>query len=256
VTAFKSALIRGVAWRLVDAHIVMATRPPKVESTRIEVPDADEIATLISVAPDDLRAAIIVDVGSGLRRSELLALTWRDFDPQRNTLAVRRSLERRVKEAPLPEYKGTKTGRERNVSLPAFAVEALRRHRLAQAERFLKYGFGRPHADTPIFDRLGEVWHPERFSQRFYQFIKHAGVLKITFHGLRHAYASHLLAAGVHPKIASEALGHSRIGITMDLYSHAAANLQDEAVIKLEGALGSSISSTFTRENGALSEVM
>lgn len=43
---------------------------------------------------------------------------------------------------------------------------------------------------------------------------------RIRFHDLRHTHATQLLAAGVHPKIASERLGHSTIGITLDLYSH------------------------------------
>jgi integrase len=43
---------------------------------------------------------------------------------------------------------------------------------------------------------------------------------RIRFHDLRHSHASQMLAAGVHPKIASERLGHSTIGITLDLYSH------------------------------------
>jgi hypothetical protein len=43
---------------------------------------------------------------------------------------------------------------------------------------------------------------------------------RIRFHDLRHAHATHLLANGVHPKVASERLGHSKVGITLDLYSH------------------------------------
>ncbi|HYL09365.1 MAG TPA: tyrosine-type recombinase/integrase [Candidatus Acidoferrales bacterium] len=46
---------------------------------------------------------------------------------------------------------------------------------------------------------------------------KRAGVPRIRFHDLRHTHASHLLRAGVHPKVVSERLGHSRVGITMAL---------------------------------------
>ena len=56
-------------------------------------------------------------------------------------------------------------------------------------------------------------------------------------HDLRHAHATHLLAAGVHPKVASERLGHSKIGITLDLYSHVMPNMQRDAADVVDAAL-------------------
>jgi integrase len=57
------------------------------------------------------------------------------------------------------------------------------------------------------------------------------------FHDLRHAHATHLLASGVHPKIASERLGRSKVGITLDLYFHVLPGMQEDAVAKLDAAL-------------------
>lgn len=54
---------------------------------------------------------------------------------------------------------------------------------------------------------------------------------------LRHTFATLMLQAGAHPKIVSEALGHSSIGITLDIYSHVLPNLQSEAAKKLETSL-------------------
>jgi len=45
------------------------------------------------------------------------------------------------------------------------------------------------------------------------------------------------LASGVHPKIASERLGHSKIGITLDLYSHVLPNMQTDAASVVDEAL-------------------
>jgi integrase len=50
-------------------------------------------------------------------------------------------------------------------------------------------------------------------------------------------YATHLLASGVHPKVASERLGHSKVGITLDLYSHIMPGMQEDAVAKVDAAL-------------------
>ena len=57
------------------------------------------------------------------------------------------------------------------------------------------------------------------------------------FHDLRHTHATQLLASGVHPKIASERLGHASVGITLDLYSHVTDTMQGEAAAKLDSAM-------------------
>jgi integrase len=59
----------------------------------------------------------------------------------------------------------------------------------------------------------------------------------VRFHDLRHAHATHLLANGVHPKVASERLGHSRVGITLDLYSHVLPGMQEDAAARVDDAL-------------------
>jgi integrase len=63
------------------------------------------------------------------------------------------------------------------------------------------------------------------------------GLPRIRFHDLRHAHATHLLASGVHPKIAGERLGHPKIGITLDLYSHVMPVMQEDVVAKVDAAL-------------------
>ena len=62
----------------------------------------------------------------------------------------------------------------------------------------------------------------------------------IHFHCLRHTHASLMLAAGIHPKVVSERLGHSSISVTMDIYSHVLPGLQEDAVDRLEKLLATS----------------
>jgi hypothetical protein len=59
----------------------------------------------------------------------------------------------------------------------------------------------------------------------------------LRLHDLRHSHATYLLAAGVHPKVASERLGHSKVGITLDLYSHVLPGMQAEAAAAVDTAL-------------------
>jgi integrase len=74
-------------------------------------------------------------------------------------------------------------------------------------------------------------------TKMFARLVTAAKVRPITFHGLRHTHATDLLRAGVHPKIASERLGHASISITMDTYSHAMPGLQEDAAQRIDAAL-------------------
>ncbi|RWO32206.1 MAG: integrase [Mesorhizobium sp.] len=65
---------------------------------------------------------------------------------------------------------------------------------------------------------------------------------RIRFHDLRHTHATQMLSAGVHPKVASERLGHSTIGITLDLYSHVMPGMQADAAEQVDAALQAAIS--------------
>ena len=75
---------------------------------------------------------------------------------------------------------------------------------------------------------------PSTIGRAWNRVAKKAGIKDVRFHDLRHTFASMLLKNNVHPKIVSEMLGHSSIGITMDLYSHVSPTLQQEAVSKLD----------------------
>lgn len=67
---------------------------------------------------------------------------------------------------------------------------------------------------------------PNTLTQDWDRKIANTTLPRLRFHDLRHAHATHMLSSGVHPKIASERLGHSKIGITLDLYSHVLPNMQ------------------------------
>jgi integrase len=80
----------------------------------------------------------------------------------------------------------------------------------------------------------GRPVNPVKVTQEFTALVRKAALPHLTLHGLRHAHATLLLTAGVHPKVVSERLGHSNIAITMDTYSHVMPGLQEEAVLALD----------------------
>ena len=87
-------------------------------------------------------------------------------------------------------------------------------------------------------NELGRPMEATNVRRRFFEpLLKCAGLPGIRFHDLRHTAATLLLGEGVHPKIVSERLGHSRVGITLDLYSHVTPTMQREAAAAVDTAL-------------------
>ena len=132
----------------------------------------------------------------------------------------------------------------RQVLLVGVAVEALRRHLANQREERRLLGPVWEEQGLVFPNTVGRPLHSSNFLQRsFYPLLERAGLPRIRFHDLRHSAATLLLGLGIHPKIVSELLGHSQIGITLDLYSHVTATMQQEAVRAFEGLFGSQIGS-------------
>ena len=78
---------------------------------------------------------------------------------------------------------------------------------------------------------------PRSLSQAFRKFLRARGINLVRLHDLRHSHATHMLASGVHPKIAQERLGHSSVSVTIDLYSHVLPGMQAEAVNRVDATL-------------------
>ena len=80
------------------------------------------------------------------------------------------------------------------------------------------------------------IW-PRTFSRSFDKHIHDAGLPKIRLHDLRHTHATLALAAGVHPKVVQERLGHATIAITLDTYLHAIPAMREDAATKIAALL-------------------
>jgi integrase len=164
-----------------------------------------------------------------------LALQWSHVDLDRGTLAVVQTLEQTKAGLRL---KPPKTKRSRRVvTLPSLTVEALRRHKADQAAMRLKLGMGKDDSGFVCARWDGELRSPRALTKEFARLIAKLDLPRISFHGLRHSHATHLLRAGVHPKVAQERLGHSTIATTMDLYSHVTATMQEDAAVRVDVAL-------------------
>jgi integrase len=209
-------------------------KPPKVERKQMRVLDTDNAVALIEAARGTaLFVPILLGVRCGLRRGEVAALRWRNVDLERGQISVVASAEqtdRGVRE------KEPKNGKGRTVVLSATEIDELRSHRFRQAEGLLALGVRLTDDHHVVAREDGQPLQPRSLTHAFMKFARRHG-FQIRLHDLRHSHATHMLAAGIHPKIAQERLGHSSVGITLDLYSHVLPGMQAEAVSKVDAAL-------------------
>jgi integrase len=113
----------------------------------------------------------------------------------------------------------------------------LRRLKREQAEELLKLGV-RQDGGTLLCGRAdGEPMQPRSLTHEFTRIAGRVHDMpRVRFHDLRHSHATQLLLAGVHPKVAQERLGHSTIAVTLDLYSHVSATMQEDAAARIDAA--------------------
>ena len=96
----------------------------------------------------------------------------------------------------------------------------------------------RPSDNTFVVAQAdGTLLQPDTLTQDWLRKLADTSMPRIRFHDLRHAHATHMLRSGVHFKVASERLGHSKIGITLDLYSHVLPGMEADATERVDAAL-------------------
>jgi integrase len=235
----KQALTQACMWRVITHNPAALVRPPKVERKEMQTVDTDQTARMIEVARGTpIFIPVLLGVLCGLRRGEICALRWRSVDLDAGHLSVVASIEEG--RGGLRE-KEPKSGKGRLVALPPMLVAELRRHRMQQAAWLLKLGVRLADDRHVVTKEDGESMWPGSLGRAFRKFMRCHGLPQIRLHDLRHSHATHLLAAGVHPKIAQERLGHSNIGITLDLYSHVLPGMQQDAVARVDAVLQAAI---------------
>jgi integrase len=132
-----------------------------------------------------------------------------------------------------------KTRRSRRViDVEPRIVAYLRRHHAAQEMEHRVAGEAWAGDDLVFANPTGlPIDGRDLIRKWFRPLLRKAGLPPIRIHDLRHSYASIALAQGVHPKVVQEALGHSTIAVTLDLYSHVVPSLQRDAARTMGTAL-------------------
>jgi integrase len=235
----KQALGQAVKWELLTRNPADAVDPPKIDRGMMQTYDLDQTAALIeAMRPTRMLVPALLAVLCGLRRGEVAALRWKNVDLSTGQLAILESAEQVGSKV---RYKTPKNGKGRTIAMSGHLVEELRAHRLRQAEELLKVGVRLSDDTFVVAQADGSPLQPDTLTQDWVRKLADTPLPRIRYHDLRHAHATHLLASGIHPKVASERLGHSKIGITLDLYSHVLPGMQEDAAERVDAALQAAI---------------
>jgi integrase len=245
----SAAMEKAIDWDLIKVNPCRKVEKPKVEDSEVSILDTKEVLPMLEVIRGKyIFMPAFISVYTGMRLGEILALTWKDVDLKNKLLYVTRSSDQ-VK-ADEPHYKGPKTKKgKRAIGISRLVVDELKRHKKFLSEMRLASGGEKKDGGEweennlicPRWDDPGRPINPNSLSGSFSETMEKLGY-PITFHGLRHTHASLLIQAKEQPKVISDRLGHTNIGITMDTYGHLMPGMQQEAANKLEDLLHDKVS--------------
>lgn len=182
-------------------------------------------------AGEALYAAFVLVLVLGLRRGEVLGLAWDQVDLDDAELYVGEQLQRVRGQLVRREVK-TETS-EAPLPLPELCLAALKiRKRRQDADRD-RAGDGWIDTGLVFTTRHGTPIEPRNFNRSFDRCVAAARVPRITVHGTRKTCASLLAALDVHPRVAMRILRHSKIALTMEIYTEAPSDATRDALRKL-----------------------
>jgi integrase len=219
------------------AELVELPRQARKEMQALSPKEATEF--LKAAAEDRWGVLFAFALATGMRPEEYLGLQWKDVDLERGVVTIKRALVWRSTGGGW--YFGEpKTARSRrSIPLPLSTLRALSEHRRKQAAERLKAGTSYQQHDLVFATPEGGPLAPRNLKRRHFRPILERAKLPADFrlYDLRHTCATLLLAAGEHPKVVSERLGHASITLTLDVYSHVLPTMQEAASQKLEKLL-------------------
>ena len=227
-------MLHGAMKAAVQAHIIPNNptenaTAPKLNYKPMQVLSEQELDTFLqAVQKDDVwRAFFYTELMAGLRRGEICALMWRDFDAKAGTLGISRTLH--SKGQGIYALGDTKTSQgNRTIILPESVAALLRARKKSSISQWI---FPQPASpELPM--------NPGTAYRRLKTLLEEAGLPSIRFHDLRHTFATLALQNGMDVKTLSAMLGHVSAATTLDIYTHSTSEMQHAAARKIDCGIG------------------
>ena len=217
-----NALDRAVKERLILRNPTEDCIIPKIEKQEMKILHPEDMSAYLQAADNHgVLPMFYLELVSGVRKGELVALLWDDLDTASRTISVSKQAAVRNGEITISRPK-TETS-VRRISIPQEAIDLL----IQEHEK---------HPDNPYMfpsPKTGGMYYPDSVVNLHKKLLKDAGLEHIRFHDLRHTFATMALQNGVDVKTVSSMLGHYDAGFTLRTYTHATRQAQDEAAEKM-----------------------
>ncbi|MDR1185081.1 MAG: site-specific integrase [Coriobacteriales bacterium] len=172
-------------------------------------------------------AAVRLAVAGGLRRGEVLGLSWKAIDFNSGTIKVSCSFSQIAGELKPPKTDNS----NRVISLDSQMLADLKRWKARQAEYLLSLSVAQTKETPVITNEAGDRMDGNNLARWWRRFQERYGFEGLRFHDLRHTHATMLVSSGLNIKAVSSRLGHSSVGITLDLYAHAQREDDEQAAV-------------------------
>lgn len=218
-SSFKNALTHyGEAYHL---DRTWSFKLPKATPRPAEIlsnADQKKLGSYLKTDVDAVKIGIYLVLYTGLRIGELCALRWKDVDFESKVLRVRASVRRRSKE---------ETQKDEKPALEITSPKSQSSYRDVPLAPFLhkrlKEYYSQSHL-SPNFYLLSEDSYkpmdPRTLQNHFKKILAKLDIQQISFHKLRHTFATNCLQQGIDPKTVSKILGHSDVTTTLRVYVH------------------------------------
>ncbi len=233
----SKALKHAVKWRVINTNPATYIDAPSPDTPEITAMTSEQVNKLLDNATGWVYNFLYIAVFTGMRRSEILGLRWKDIDLKEKVIHVRQSVTKPAGRDLV--FRKPKTNSSiRPINIDDDVVNAFKRRKKEQNENQLFFGEKYNNEYNLVFTKEdGSPFLPQYATRQFNDVAKKAGLSEFRLHDLRHTHATLMLKAEVHPKVVQERLGHASITVTLDTYSHVIPSMQKEAVQKLKNVL-------------------
>lgn len=224
-TILKAALESAVREGLVASNVAKTVKPPARVKPEIKWLEWEDAQKLLKESKEErYHPYIKIALSTGLARSEILGLRWKDIDFDNKTLSVRQTFVA-TDDGNYFQNSAKTAGRSRTLDISQQLVDYLQAHQAQQEIEAEAMGY---ETELVLCTTNGNPILPSNLHKGLSRIAEKYGIPQFSTHSLRHTYATKMLQEGVHPKIVAERLGHSSVKITLDTYSHVIPRLAME----------------------------
>lgn len=246
-STLNASLRQAVKERVIPFNPAEHCELPRLERKEMSVLKMEELAVFLKTAQQisPYYVAFYLDISTGMRRGELLGLTWDKINFQERTIEIKQQVINGLDNTPI--ITGLKTSKSRRtVKIDIDTASILKFHQKKQENHKKMIGLyhekdnptGLYHNNNLVFcTDDGRPINPRTFTKHFSWVLKKAGLSGTRLHDLRHLHATIALENGADLKTVSSNLGHSTIKTTGDTYAHVTEKMKDSVAEKVGLAL-------------------